>query len=304
MFPTLLVRLLVAATIFLGGWVLVSAAGTLHSADGSGGLTLMMSHAGVLPALLIVLVAAIPAIAMSLLCSSIANPLTGIFSLTTALWFLSAKGDTIDAWIRRNDASLPGDYMRLAMEVILWAAMLTGFIFLITLLRPRIRTALPMLAREPHLGEEPTLRRSWLPVAVSTLVTAIVAGILASFLLRTPDKGQIIGGLILSFMVGGLVGDLACTFLFQRHPANPMGLILAPSLVAITGYLLAVSGYRDGTEFLKAYYDTKAAGLALALPMDYASAGVAGCALGAGWAQVMLHGEQPMAATVPTVNPS
>ena len=297
MFPTLPLRLLIAATILLGGWVLVSAAGTLTSADGSGGLTLMMSHAGVAQALIIVLLAAIPAIAMSLVCSSIGNPLSGIFSLTTAIWFLSAKGDTIDAWIRRNDANLPGDYMRLIFEVIVWAALLTGFIALLVPLRSKIRSALPMLANQPHLGEELTLSKKWLPAMVSTVVTAIVGGILASFLLRTPDKGQIIGGLILSFMVGGLIGDLACTFLFQKHPANPMGIILAPSLVAIVGYLLAANGYRDGTEFLKAYFDTKAAGLALALPIDFASAGVAGCALGAGWSQVMLHGEQPVAVT-------
>lgn len=302
MFPSLPHRLLVAASILLGAWVLASAAPVLISADGASAPTLMMARNGLIAALFIVLVAALPIIVLSLIGSSVGNPLTGLFALTTALWILSAQGDTIDGWIRRTSANLPGDYLKLAVESIIWLALLTAFLLLITIARPSIRRWLPLLVSEHQLGEPITLRSKWLPALVSGLVTAIVGGLLASFLLRTPEKGQVIGGLILAFLIGGLVGDMASAFLFQKHPANPMGILIAPTLVAITGYLLTSMNYDDGADFLKAYFNTRAAGLALALPLDYASAGVAGAALGAGWSQVMLHGEPSQPAAAKTEN--
>ncbi len=292
-FPSLPHRLLVAASILLGAWVLASAAPALSSADGASAPTLMMARGGFVSALLMVLLAALPIIALSLIGSSVGNPLTGLFSLATAMWILSAQGDTIDGWIRRTNATLPGDYLKLVVESIIWLALLTGFLFLVTIARPSVRRRLPLLVSEHQLGEPITLRSKWLPALVSGLVTAVVAGLLASFLLRTPEKGQVIGGLILAFLIGGLVGDMASAFLFQKHPANPMGILIAPALVAITGYIVASMSYDDAADFLKAYFNTRAAGLALALPLDYASAGVAGAALGAGWSQVMLHGDPP-----------
>ena len=292
MFPALPHRLFILASILLGSWVLASAAPVLHSADGSTAPSLMMARNGVVGALMMVVIAALPIIVLSLIGSSVGNPLTGLFALATALWILSAQGDTIDGWIRRTSANLPGDYVKLAVEMVIWLALLTGFLFLVTLARLPLRRALPLLTTEHHLGEPITLRSKWLPALVSGVVTAIVAGVLASFLLQTPEKGQVIGGLILAFLIGGLVGDMASSFLFQKHPANPMGILIAPALVAITGYLITAMSYDDGADFLKAYFNTRAAGLAFALPLDYASAGVAGAALGAGWSQVMLHGEQ------------
>jgi len=292
MFPTLPNRLLATLAIFIGAWVWVAAVAALTASDGSAGLTLMMAHGGPVAALLMVLLAGLPAIILGVVCSSVANPLCGLFTLATALWVLAAHGDPISAWVHRTDANLPGDYVKLAVEVVIWTALLVGFLFLVSAARPTVRAAIPFLAAEPHLGEELTLTRSWLPALVAGGVTALVGGILAYFLIRSPDKGQVIGGLMLAFMIGGLVGDLAAAFLFQKHPANPLGLVLAPAVVAIVAYLLTAAGYKSADEFLTAYFSLKTSGLAFALPIDYASAGVAGCALGAGWSQVILHGQE------------
>ncbi len=304
MFPTLPNRLLAAAAIFLGAWAWISAAGALAAADGSKGFSLMAAHGGLVHALPALLLAAAPAIVLSVVCSSVGNPLCGLFTLTTALWVVAAQGNPIGDWVHRTDAKLPGDYAGLAIELFIWAAIFIGFIFLVYFARPLVRKALPFLARQPHLGEELKVTRGWIPSLVSAAIAAVIGGVLAYVLLRSPQKGQVIGALMLAFMVGGLAGDLITAFLFKKHSANPIGIILAPLVVGLFAYLLTAWGYRDSEAFLKAFFEAAGApgartnlnvarlsGLALALPIDYASAGIAGCALGVGWSQVMWSGE-------------
>ena len=292
MFPTLRNRLLIAGTLLMGAWVWVSALSALRTGDGTDSPTLITAHGGVAAALLAVVVAGIPAIALSIVCAAGGNPLSGVFAVTTCLWMMAANGESIEPWLRRDGGSLPADYYKLIVEMILWAILVTGFIVLSHTLRPALQKKVPMLAREHHLGEGTTVAMPDVPTLASAAIAAVFAGVLAFFLLRHAAVGQVVGALMAAFLVGTMTGDLACSFLLAKRPTNAVRVVLAPVIVAVVAYLMAAMGYSDREQFLQALFSGKLPGLALALPIHYAGAGIAGACLGAGAAQVILAGDK------------
>ncbi len=249
-----------------------------------------------------ILLAGLPALVMGLAISSFGNPLSGLFAVGIGLCSLAVAGGEMDEWVRRSTASLPGDYFKLVLETLVWFAAVIAFLTIALKVRPAIRKSVPKLSDEHHCGRHMRLfqfdKSSW----TAGGVTALIGGVLAFLLLRNAESGQVVGGLILAFMIAAFVGMLVAGSLFgEPHPRkgsdkidrmvapprNPVPIMLAPAAVAIIGYLLTFVAFSDQNDLLASWHTGGVVGIARALPIHYASAGVIGCCLGVGWAQAV-----------------
>lgn len=136
------------------------------------------------------------------------------------------------------------------------------------------------------------VRLAWRAPMASAFVGSI--GALASssavgvILLRSVDSGQVIGALLVAGVVGGLVGHT------MFPTPSRLTYILTPLVMAIASYLWVGLSVADGQELLSKLFVANPGGgltplfpLALALPSQYASAGVLGTLLGVGWSQAI-----------------
>ena len=129
----------------------------------------------------------------------------------------------------------------------------------------------------------------WWTAAGEAVVAAGVSGLLTVVLVRSAEPGQVVGGLVVAFAVGGLIGRMVLPV------EGAAGVVVAPVLVALGGYAVAWIGQRGagagtgegGRALLAALYGGELPGPALALPWHYLSAGVLGGATGLGLAQVL-----------------
>lgn len=116
----------------------------------------------------------------------------------------------------------------------------------------------------------------------SMLLCAFVAGVVGLLLIRDTDTGQVLAGLVVAFMIGGIVAQTV----FPQH--NPIGVIASPLIVAVVAYVMAMQ--MDGAQIHERWIGlatsfTPPAGLAMALPIHYMSAGLAGACMGVGVAR-------------------
>src|SRR5690606_26000272 len=92
------------------------------------------------------------------------------------------------------------------------------------------------------------------------------------------------------FMLGSLIAHVAVPH------NNLVGILFAPALTALATYGWVLTRHGDTEDVLHAWFNLnqslagsdRIVGPALALPIFYASAGLMGCALGVGWAQVIV----------------
>lgn len=301
MFPSLRTRLLITIAAIAGSMLWVSAADAAMASDGSGGISLITAGSfGKATAM--ILLAGLPALVMGLVISALGNPLSGLFAAAIGLCSLAVTGGEMNGWIDRTDAGLPGDYLKLAMETLIWFTAVIVFLIVAMRLRPSIRKSIPKLADQHHFGQNMQLRKINASAWTAGGVTALVGGILTFLLLRTAESGQVVGGLILAFMIAAFVGMLVAGSIFGEPykrkgsdktermvapPRNPIPVLLAPAIVAIVGYLLTMVAFTDKAELLASWYEGGVLGIARALPIHYASAGIIGCCLGIGWAQAV-----------------
>ena len=79
------------------------------------------------------------------------------------------------------------------------------------------------------------------------------------------------------------MGGFATGLIFPQ--VNPAAILFSPAMVAVGVYGYVVMSYGNPEDLLRAVYNNQFPGVALALPIHYVSAGVAGCAAGMGIAQ-------------------
>lgn len=186
------------------------------------------------------------------------------------------------------------------------AAMLViGPLALIVLLQPQLGQAM-LICSAVAVGLQVAL---WFVVSRGGRVGAgkpgpslegmIIAPVLAIaccvLLLRSPEVGQIIGGLLIAFI-------LASTVPAHLYPHTPtLALLLNPTIVAIAAYLTVAIGHLGqppdalrGAAFAFIGLHTGAQTgwllpLGLVLPVYYGSAGLAGSAMGIGWGWHLAH---------------
>ena len=295
MFPRMRQRLLIGAAIVLGALCLLLVRGRLRAADGSPGLTLMEDGiARSLQSVLLIAAAGLPAMALGLVTSATGNPLSGVFAVAAALGVLAWCGGPIDGFLQRSAGrdGLPDAYGLLLVEVLVWQVAVLLMLMLIQHLRSPLRARWPALAFDDHLGVDTHIRLPQLQALGGGLVCAVVSGIVAWICIRSSDSGQVVWSLLIAFMIGGMVGQMS----FPHN--NPAGILFSPALVAMVAYGAVLLRYQGSDEVLQAWFNLnlglrnadRIPGPALALPIHYVSAGLAGCALGVGWAQGTLGG--------------
>jgi hypothetical protein len=281
MLPQLKHRLIIGLSIVLGGLCWLFALGALTPADGSTGLSLMDASAGTPSAVLIVIATGIPAIIAGLVVASTGNPLTGVFTVSGSLLLLSAMGGSIDGYLRR--AELPADFKTLAIESAIWLVLLAVIFVVIDRLRTSVRPSLQKLAAKHHLGTRTKLTFPGVKPLLAGLITTAGGAFFCNLLIQSSDGGQVNGALILGFGVAALIGNMTIP---QR---NPLVILLSPMIVSAGAYLWIAQSYTTTDTLLFDLYTHNFLNLALALPIQYASAGVCGCALGVGLAQSLEH---------------
>lgn len=108
--------------------------------------------------------------------------------------------------------------------------------------------------------------------------------LLCPIVLRVSDLGQVLCGLMVVFLFGGVVSGYLCP---TRRGCGGM---IAPLLVGLIGYLVAWGGGFEKATVLSRVFDQYSYDLiklTLALPAMYTSAGVLGAVAGLAWAQAM-----------------
>jgi len=181
------------------------------------------------------------------------RPGLGVFAASFGLAVLSIRGGTVSDLLRTGGATNP--YLGLLLETIMLASLVaTGAALQAMLVRKPLR-------EELHDEEDPpTMTNKLLSVGVQTGITVVLTWMLAA----SDSKGQALAAVGIASMVGTLIADNAL----------PVGLtplaVLAPFVAAAIGYTWASLNV-SGTEPVNP--------LAAALPLDYASFGVAGTML-------------------------
>jgi len=198
------------------------------------------------------------------------QPLSGMVVIGASLTALAWRGGSSVGFFWRHE--LPGGYGVLMVEALWWLA----GVLVATLGLQRLRDAI----RPGLRGREGSLAA----VSVATVLCALGASAggagLAWLVVRTGDPAQVVGGLVLSYAIAG-----GLAYLFTPY-ANPVGAVVSPLVggIGVYGWVLAM-GPGDDTAVLSAVYGESWAGLALALPIHLASAGVVGACLGVAAAQ-------------------
>lgn len=277
MLPTLKQRILISAVVLAAGLVWLLAASGLATPDASSGFSLISTERGFVLAVLVVLLTGLPAVGLGLFTAGTGHPLSGVFVVSAALVFLAVAGGAIDGLLWRIE--VPSAYLWLTFEMLLWAALLVGVVALVQRYRLRVRRAAGVFRTDEHWGEGIDLgvpdSQGWL----AGLIAAGVGALLANLLIQSTDVGQVIGGLLVAFTLAAMLAQMVLP------TTKPAAIVLCPIVVAVLGYLQTWFGYADGDALKAAWYAEDLSGLAMALPIHYASAAVAGCVLGVGAAQ-------------------
>jgi len=282
--PNLKQRLWLAIAVFLGATICAGIAPLIMPRGGYTGATLASAGGGVV----ILAAALVPVVLGGLWLGARGNRLGGPFVVSGALLGLAIAGGGMDGWFWRQaaDADLPGAYVGLAVEMLVW---------LVFPLLPLV--ALPWWpGRRAHDAEDGAMLPKPADL-LGTVIAAAAAGGLILLMLRSTDPMQAVGTTLLSFTIAAMIAQ---TF---NPAANPLPVLVSPALVAVVAYLyVALSGSFGTTPLTLAAWFTKIVpdsagtpalpGAALALPVVYASAGVLGCTLGLGLAQGFARARQ------------
>lgn len=276
MLPPLRQRLLITAAVIVGGVVWMRAEPGLLPSDHTGGVTLVDASVGPFLGLILAVVAGLAAIALAAVAGAVGNPLAAAFVFAGSLMFVAADGGTSLPFLWHTT---PSDYLPLLFETLVWFALLAGTLWLTAAFRGPIRRRFPWLVSDQRPFRSPLRGLIEPPSLIAAAVSAGVAGVLATLMIRTWDVGQVLGALTFAFMIGSLIAQVVT-------PAASAGpILLSPLLLAAYGYLQTWLGYSTAEQLLAGAYRGSLHGLAWTLPIHFASAAVVGCTLGLGMAK-------------------
>ncbi|MGB0767080.1 MAG: hypothetical protein ACPGYV_05175, partial [Phycisphaeraceae bacterium] len=119
--------------------------------------------------------------------------------------------------------------------------------------------------------------------ALAGLLCAALGWILCRFIMQTPATGQVIGSILLSFVIAGLTARLILP------TGNVVFLLLSPLLVGFVSYAMAavMHGSASGDDLILRWQRGEIIGPMFAMPIHWASAGLIGVSVGIGMAQAI-----------------
>ncbi len=268
----------------------------LTAADGSPGLSLLDARVGVVWACVWLLFAGLPALLLGLYVSSSGNPLSGVFTIGFALMILAANGGSMTGLIWRQADRPRGKpsggsiFMQLEVEMALWALAWCLMMFLLRRYRIRIRGALVPRKLKTSFSSQMPIEEDDTPRFVlhvrpgmAGLLCAALAFVLCKVLMQTPDTGQVIGSILLSFVIAGLCARLILP------TGNVVYLLLSPLAVGFATYALGavLHGSASADDLILRWQRGEITGPMFAMPIHWASAGLIGVSIGIGMAQAI-----------------
>jgi len=311
MLPPMRQRLVMFAVMIAVGWLYLQGAPAARAADGSAGATLVFAAspagAGGWFAGLTMIAAVGGAVVAAL-----GNPLAGVFAVAAGLAAAAVTGGPIDTWMRNVEG--PSAYWGLVGETLIWAVMavVAGAVIYLggRMIGARLpgegdksgesseekaadsdedqRSTAPLAALLPTLAEEIgrtlNVKRTWVVAIGAGVLTTLIAMLACSWLLQSTLVYQSFWGILLAFFIGAFTANL----IFPS--AMPIGTLISPFIAAAAFYAMAAMG---DEMLVRAFFRGEVWHGATALPIFYASAGVAGAAMGVGMAEVWLRGDQP-----------
>ncbi|MEM9416426.1 MAG: hypothetical protein AAGA29_13260 [Planctomycetota bacterium] len=295
MLPTITQRLMMVAAIAAGAlsWWLIFP--QLLPSDGSAGISLIDARAGLWLAAVLLLVFGLPALASAIYVGAAGNPLSGIFTVGFALMILAGLGGSAQGLLIRQEAWASGAggglFVKLEIELVLWATAWCFLMFLMRRFRTRVRDRLvPRRLKTPYspagqrLSEEDTPKfvLHVTPI-VSGLLCAGIGWLLCMVLIQNAAGGQVIGAILLAFTIGALTARIALP------TGNVVFLVLSPLLTGFVAYAHAavIHSGASGTDIIGLLHRGALIGPAMTLPIHWASAGMVGVATGIGIAQAI-----------------
>ncbi len=296
MLPTITQRLLILAAMILSTLCLLPIVSMLTAADGSTGLSLLDARVGLVGACGLLLLAGLPALLLGLYVSSSGNPLSGVFTIGFALMILAAYGGSMTGLIARQADRPRGEpsggsiFMQLEIEMMLWALAWCLMMFLLRKYRLRIRGMMvPRMLKTNFSSlmpiEEDDTPRFVLHVrpGMAGLLCATLAFVLCKVLMQTPESGQVIGSILLAFIIAGLTARLILP------TGNVVYLLLSPLLVGFATYALGavLHGSASADDLILRWQRGEITGPMFAMPIHWASAGLIGVSIGIGMAQAI-----------------
>ncbi len=274
-------RLGILLGIGLGSLCWLGILPSLQNPTGSDGLVLMdLSSRSV--ALILLLIASIPSIFLGTLLSALGRFTAGVCILAGSLLVLAYWAGPSVGWLNR--AQMPGDYWQLIVETVIWQIFVLAAIFLMHRFRPLVHKQLPQLLKDGP----PWKTRLHLPASeelTAALISTVIAGIMAYLLIRNGSSKQVLASLFFSFALGAGIGQT------MMPNTNPIAIFTSPGIVAIISYLMVIMRYDDASQLYQSVYMGSEPGVslfeqfpgsALALPIQYLSAGILGCSIGIG----------------------
>ncbi|MEM6459026.1 MAG: hypothetical protein AAF710_06505 [Planctomycetota bacterium] len=223
------------------------------------------------------------------------NPVSGVWvgAWSATLAAAGGGGVALTGVARRAADAGRGEtlYLRLAAEAGLWAAGVLAAVATVAGVAAWARPRVPAWGRSRHLGAGVALLGFDRAGVVGGLVTAAAGALAGLLLLRSAEPMQVAGGLALGFSGAALLGHAV-------SPSRRLGAFwLAPMLTAVGGYAwgwwvtagpgVAPPEGAGGDPLLAALYGGTLPGLAGALPVHYATAGLLGVAFGVGAGQLI-----------------
>ncbi|WP_428388517.1 hypothetical protein [Mucisphaera sp.] len=243
--------------------ILIWGAGPAMPPGGWTGLTVMDARSSILVAALALGFAALPAVVAGVGMAAWSGVATGAFTLAASLTILAWYAGPIDGLLFRSE-TLRHVYLDLAIEMIGWA-----FLWSIMLLVAGILHA--------GLRDKQARGHTSVPATFAALgITAILGAVVANLLAKSTDPGQVVGALVIGFAVGGWVARASVP------STRAWGLLISPLVVGLGVYLMASFNFTSDEMLQSSWFSGRMTGLALMLPIYFASAGVAGAAMGYG----------------------
>ena len=320
MLPTITQRLMMLAAIIVSTLCMLPVLPMLMPADGSSGLSLLDARVGVVQACVLLFLAGLPALLIGLYISSSGNPMSGVFTIGFSLMILAAQGGSMTGLIWRQaerPATQPSGgsiFMQLEVEMALWALAWCLMMFLLRKFRKRIRNKLvpdrlqTFFSKQVPIEEDDTPRFVLhVRPGMAGILCAVIAFVLCKVLMQTPTTGQVIGSILVAFIIAGLAARLILP------TGNVVYLLLSPLVVGFATYALGavMHGSASADDLILRWQNREITGPMFAMPIHWASAGLIGVSIGVGVAQAIdrvrveeayyRRAKQPQAQTPTTV---